>query len=563
MPRTALKRSTRSTNFIEEYRKKIESGEIIANSDIKAVYAMVDEDLKSGLYHFDSEKAQEAIDFFETFCHHVKGRLAPGRIQLELWQKAMLSCIFGLVDEDGLRWYREILVLVGRKNGKTIIASGTAEHETFRGEFGGEIYFTAPKLLQANLGFDGLHNMLKTEPDLLKRVKKRRSDIYYSERNTTVAPLAFSANTSDGFNISLGVCDELAAWPATLGKKFYEVLKSSMGSRSEPMLLSITTSGYVNGGPFDELYSRATKVLKGSSKERRLLPFLYHIEDLDKWNDMDELKKANPNLGVSVSTDFMQEEISIAETSFSKKAEFLTKYCCVKQNSSTAFLRMKDVERAIVDIEDPLEFFKGSYCVAGIDLSRTTDLSAVVHVIERQGTLYLLPHFWLPTDKIEEASARDDVPYFEMIQKGYLSASGQGYIEYEDLEAYMDKLLREYEIIPRMTGYDAYSSTYLVKHLNQKGYPLDDVRQGFNLNPAIDELEQRISDGTIKIVRNDIMTVHLLDAATEQERTTKRRRLVKIEDRDNIHIDGVAAILCALIVRQKHYEILEEILKNN
>lgn len=113
-----------------------------------------------------------------------------------------------------------------------------------------------------------------------------------------------------------------------------------------------------------------------------------------------------------------------------------------------------------------------------------------------------------------------------------------------------------------MTGYDNYSSMYLVKHLGQKGYPLDDVRQGFNLSPALDELENRLQEGTLKVVRNDIMTCHLLDAATEQERTTKRRRLVKIDDRDFIHIDGVAATLCALIVRQKHYEVLEDLLKN-
>ena len=549
-------------NYIEQYRRKINSGKLPANEDIKAVYDLIHRNIKEKVYRLDEDKASKAIEFFERFCHHVKGMWAPERIRLELWQKAMISAIYGIVDAEGARWYREVLIVLGRKNGKTLLVSGSAELEAFTGEYGGEIYFTAPKLAQANLGYDGFYQMLRFEPDLLKRVKRRRSDIYYADRNTTVAPLAFNANTSDGFNISLGICDELAAWPATQGKKFYEVLKSSMGSRREPLLLSITTAGYINGGPYDELYSRATKVLKGSSKEQRLLPFLYHIDDLDKWNDMEELKKANPNLGISISVDFMKEEIAVAETSFSKKAEFFTKYCCVKQNSSTAFLKATDVQKSVVEIQDPLEFFRGSYCVAGIDLSRTTDLSAVVHLIEKQGVIYLLPHFWLPGDKIEDASARDDIPYLEMIQKGYLTPSGQGYIEYEDIEMYMDKLLREYEIIPRMTGYDNYSSMYLVKHLSQKGYPLDNVRQGFNLNPAIDELENRLREGSLKVVRNDIMLAHLLDSATEQERTTKRRRLVKIDDRDFIHIDGVAATLCALIVRQKHYEVLEDLLKN-
>lgn len=549
-------------NYIAEYTEKIRTGALLVNGDVMAAYDMIEDNLRKGLYRFDEEKADKAIKFFETFCHHVKGVLAPQPIKLELWQKAMLQAIYGLVDDEGFRWYREVLVCIGRKNGKTLIASGAAELETFTGEYGGEIYFTAPKLAQANLGYDGFYQMLKFEKDLQKRVRKRRSDIYYENRNATVAPLAFNANTSDGFNISLGICDELAAWPATQGKKFYEVLKSSMGSRREPLLLSITTAGYVNAGPYDELYSRATKVLKGSSKEQRLLPFLYHIDDLEKWNDINELKKANPNLGVSITEDFLREEISIAETSFSKKAEFLTKYCCVKQNASIAFLRAQDVQNAIVEIEDPAEFFRSSYCVAGIDLSRTTDLSAVVHLIERDGIIYILPHFWLPGDKIEEAALRDDVPYYEMIAKGYLSPSGQGYIEYEDIERYMDELLNSYEIIPRMTGYDAYSSTYLIKHLSQKGYPLDDVRQGFNLNPALDELEQRLKDGTLKIVKNDIFTCHALDSATEQERTTKRRRLVKIDERDSVHIDGIAATLCALIVRQKHFEVLEKILKN-
>ena len=198
------------------------------------------------------------------------------------------------------------------------------------------------------------------------------SDLYIGGSNSTVKKIAFSAKKSDGFNPSLTICDEIASWQGDQGLKQYEVMKSAMGSRAESLLLSCTTSGYVNDSIYDELMKRSTRFLLGDSKEKRLLPFLYMIEDIEKWNDINELRKSNPNLGVSVSVDFMLEEIAIAEGSLSKKTEFLTKYCNIKQNSSLAWLPAVVVERASGDRLN-LDDFKHSYCVAGIDLSQTTD----------------------------------------------------------------------------------------------------------------------------------------------------------------------------------------------
>ena len=172
------------------------------------------------------------------------------------------------------------------------------------------------------------------EPELEELAKKRRSDIYIEESNTFVKPIAFNAKKSDGFNPQLVVCDEMAAWSGDAGLKQYEVMKSALGARTQPMILSISTAGYINDSIYDELMKRSTSFLKGNSKERRLLPFLYMIDDVEKWNDLDELKKANPNMGVSVKESFFVDEIAVAEGSLSKKAEFLTKYCNIKQNSS-------------------------------------------------------------------------------------------------------------------------------------------------------------------------------------------------------------------------------------
>ena len=203
---------------------------------------------------------------------------------------------------------------------------------------------------------------------------------------------------------------------------------SAFGARPNGRLVSLTTSGYINDSIFDELMKRSTRFLLGESKEKRLLPVLYMIDDIDKWNDINELKKANPNLGVSVSVDFMLEQISIAEGSLSKKAEFMTKYCCVKQNSSLAWLPAKTVQNAFGE-DLNLEDFRSSYCVGGIDLSQTRDLTACCVVIEKNGELYVFSKFFLPAEKIDEATQRDGLPYQIYIQKGWLQPSGDNYVD--------------------------------------------------------------------------------------------------------------------------------------
>ena len=156
------------------------------------------------------------------------------------------------------------------------------------------------------------------------------------------------------------------------------------------------------------------------------------IDDEEKWNDINELAKANPNLGVSVSVDYMLEEIAIAEGSLSKKAEFLTKYCCIKQSSEQAWLATKIVDAAVCGKLSPEDFYN-CYAVGGIDLSQTTDLTSACVVIEKDGIEYVISHFWLPAEKIDEAIARDDIPYREMIERGVLSLSGEGFVDYNDV----------------------------------------------------------------------------------------------------------------------------------
>lgn len=567
-------------NCIYKYYQEIKSGNINVGRWIRLVYEHIVDGIESKRFKFEPAKANAAIEWIEAHGFHTEGIKAPGRIELELWQKALVSCIFGICDKEGRRQFREVFLVVGRKNGKSLLASAIGKYIWLHeGGYGAKVYCLAPKFDQADIIYLNIWQMTKLDPDWIelneeikasreghekgmdtdRLAKKRVSDLYLAETNSAVKKIAFNAKTSDGFNPSLAICDEIASWEGDKGLKQYEVMKSGMGARPEGIMFSCTTAGYINDSIYDELFKRATRFLLGDSKETKLLPFLYMIDNIDKWNDINELEKSNPNLGVSVSVDYLLEEIAVAEGSLSKRAEFITKYCNIKQNSSLAWLDSKVIEAATGDHLDP-EDFRGCYAVGGFDLSRTTDLTAATCVIERDGELYVLAKFFLPSERIEEATALDGLPYNIYIQRGILKPSGTNIIDYNDVFDWYRELVEKYEIYPLKVGFDKYSAAYLVQQMDAYGFHLDDVWQGYNLHPVITEFEGIIKDGRVHIGDNDLLKVHLYNSALKVSTEKGRSKLVKLKP--TAHIDGMAALLDAMTVRQKWYGEVGEQLKN-
>ena len=543
---------------ITEYYETIQAREAKVGKWIKLLYEQIVTGLRDGLFLFDATKAQKAIDFIQAFCHHCEGR--NDLIVLELWQRALVSLIFGIVDENGVRVFREVFVVMGRKNGKSLLASAIIAYTVYLdGEYGAKVYCLAPKLEQAAIVYDNFYRMLQAEPELSELAQKRRSDIYLEATNSSIKPLAFNAKKSDGFNPHMTVCDEIASWPAEQGLKQYEVMKSALGARRQPLILSISTAGYVNDGPYDELMVRSTSWLLGSSSERRLLPVLYMIDDPERWDDIDELRKANPNMGVSVSEDFFREEAAVARNSLSKRAEFLTKYCNIKQNSTQAWIPF-DVVDAVTQDAYTLDDFRSSYCVGGIDLSQTTDLTACCVVIERAGVLYTFSQFFMPANKVDELQAREGVPYRLYIQQGLIRQSGDNFVDYHDCLEWFRRLVRDYEILPLQVGYDRYSAQYLVQEMQQDGFHMDDIFQGENLTPVIHECDGLLRDKTLRLGRNNLLKAHFLNVGMKQNEETRKIRPVKIDPRT--HIDGFVAVIDALTVRQKWYDQIGGQLKN-
>lgn len=297
----------------------------------------------------------------------------------------------------------------------------------------------------------------------------------------------------------------------------------------------------------------------GDSKERRLLPFLYMIDDVEKWNDINELHKSNPNLGVSVSVDYLLEEIAVAEGSLSKRTEFLTKYCCIKQASSLAWLDTATVGKCFGDalrIED----FRGSYCVVGVDLSQTTDLSSCCVLIRKGSEDYVFSQFFLPGNRIDDAISRDGIPYRQYIDRGFLRISGENYVDFRDCYQWIVDLYEKYELYPQYIGLDRYCAQYLQQDLKTYGFLTDTIGQGFNLSPVLREMEGRMKDGTIHCGDNDLLKIHFLDAALKTDTELAKVRLIKLSP--TAHIDGVAALSDAFAIRMFKREELGDRLEN-
>ena len=463
-------------------------------------------------------------------------------------------------------------LIIGRVNGEYLLSGGHRRREALvilQNEGHTEITQNIPcrfkdmtetQFRLSLLIGNAFYQIVQSDDELDSITKKRRSDIYIKAFNTSVKKIAFNSKKSDGFNPQLVVNDEMEAWPGDQGLKQYEVMTSALGARKQPLIISIATAGYVNDGIFDELFKRATAFLKGNSREKRLLPFIYMIDDIEKWDSIEELKKSNPNLGVSVSAEYYLEQIEIARNSISKKVEFMTKFCNIKQNSAVAWLDYWDVMKCVHE-EKPLslEDFKGCYCVGGIDLSRTTDLTAASIVINRDGINHIFTRFYMPQKRYEVAINEDNTPYNIYRDRGFLFISGENQVDYKDVYNWFIELVKVYKIKPLKIGYDRYSANYLVEDLKTAGFHTDDVYQGTNLTPVLHEFEGNLKDGLFDFGDNSMLAAHFLNVAVDINLNDSRMKPVKIEKR--MRIDGAMSVFDALtMVSKYHNEIGKKLL---
>ena len=554
-----------AASAILQYWNEIQSGGINAGKWIRLLYDVILQGLTEHKWYYSHERAENAIRFIERYCHHYKGKLAPQRIKLSLWERATICLIFGIVDDNVRRMFVEVFLVIGRKQGKTIICAAICTYLAFCGEYGSECYALAPKIDQSDLLFSAVEYNVHAEPELDSITKSTKyRGLFIQETNTTIKKLAFSSKKSDGYNPMFWSADEVAAWPGVAGLRQWEVMVSGTGAREEPLGIALSSGGYENEGLFDELMKRGTGFLMGHSREKHMLPILYMVDDPEKWDDLEELEKSLPGLGESVSREFIRKEIDIAHESISKEIEFKTKYCNLKQSMSTAWLKAEDINR-MFGWRKPMEELKGKYVVGGIDLSQVIDLTAAGFICEIDGILWTKAHFWIPKNRLEEATKRDGVPYEIYIRKGFLSLSGEEHVDFNDVLKWFMDLVKKYKIYPLMTGYDRWSAAELIQAMTNKHFKCDSVTQGFNLSNVADVFESLLREGKIRDMDdNDLLKIHLADSAMKMEsaadRAHPRKMLVKISNK--AHVDGTAMLLDAMAMRIFNWDKLGSRLMN-
>ena len=295
--------------YIEQYYNWIKENPDKVNKKVTTIYEKLVDDIKnpkevtiynSGteenekhVYKFDEAKGTRPIKFVELFCKHSKGKWAGKPVQLELWQKAFIEALFGFVDEDtGIRKYKKGILFVGRKNGKSTLASSIALYMlTKDGEDGAEVYAVATKKDQAKIVWEESKRMIKKSPDLNEVCRCRINGIYYDDVESVFKALASDSDSLDGLNSHFVIADEVHAWK---DKNLLDVMFDSMSAREQPMLLETSTMGTIRENVFDNEYEYAEKLIEGKIKDETVLPIIYELDNVDEWTNETSWYKANP-----------------------------------------------------------------------------------------------------------------------------------------------------------------------------------------------------------------------------------------------------------------------------
>ena len=440
----------------EQYFTGILDGKIVACEKMKQSAEMLLEEFRCpDKYHFDEDIANRHIRFIESVCKQPSGKIGEP-ITLQLFQKARIQAIFGFVDDNNQRQFNEVLIIEGRKNGKTTETSCIELDMLVNdGEGSPQIYNIATARDQAKLGFDACHKMQQQSPLLQKHVRKRATDLYYQRNLGYIKPLASNTNSLDGLDIHCGVIDELAA---IKNRDLYDLVKQGMGARRQPLLFCITTNGFVRNGIFDAQYQYAADVLSGKIKNERFLPFIYELDNPNEWDQEDCWIKANPGLGTIKSLDFLRECVQKAKDDPSFKPTVLVKDFNLKQTSEASWLRYEDTVSPEIDLGD----YKFDYCIGGFDAADTTDLNAATALCMRPGDdhIYRKSMYWIPESVLDDEDrdgnrrGRDTAPYRLWIDQGYMRTCPGNKCDKHIFLDWFRELKYTEDLYPLFIGYD-------------------------------------------------------------------------------------------------------------
>jgi phage terminase large subunit-like protein len=547
-------------NPIIEYNNLIESGHEIVSDKVRRVYKKLVKDIydTESIYEYDPKKANHAIEFIENFCKHSKGKWGGKPIILELWQKAFIAATFGFVHKtEGTRKYREVLLVVARKNGKSTIASGLGLYlQIADGEPGSEVYAVATKKDQAKLVWLEAKRMVKKSPILLKRIKPLVNDLICDWNDSTFKPLGSDSETLDGLNVHGAMMDEIHAWK---DKNLYDVVVDGTSAREQPLIFMITTAGKIRESVYDMKYEEAEMLLNGfdddgpdAYKDDRFLPIIYELDNRNEWTDSSTWKKANPGLGTIKKVDQLETKVNKAKANSLLVKNLLTKDFNIRETSSEAWLTFEDINN---NETFDLELLRDSYAVGGVDLSSTTDLTCATLLLMKPGedVKYVIQKYFIPEDVLEKKIHEDKIPYDKWHERGFVQLCSGNKVNYSDVTKWFLTMVREYNIRPLFIGYDPWNSKYWQDEMMDHGFDMKVVRQGAQtLSNPMKNIEADLKGKRINYDNNPCLKWNLTNV------------VVKRDDNDNIRpikgksqkarIDGAVSLIIAYTVLDENMQ---------
>ena len=544
-------------NPIREYWEEIQSGrEVVGEKIYKTLKKLVYDLDHESEFFYSPKRANHIIEFFENYCHHSKGKYGGKPVILELWEKAILAAAFGFIDIEGNRKYREVILIVGKKNGKSLLASGTGLYMlTADGEPGPEVYAVATKRDQAKIIWMESKRMINKSPALKKRTRSLVGEIDADYCDGVFKPLASDSDTLDGLNIHCGLMDEIHQWKS--GKKLYDIIADGVIAREQPLIFITSTAGTVREDIYDMKYDEAKRVIDGyfdptGYKDERLLAFIYELDKRSEWTDERCWKKANPGLGTIKNIGTLRDKVEKAKKNPLLVKNLVCKEFNIAETTVDAWLT---AEQVINPMKFDVGAMKPRYGIGGTDLSSTTDLTAakVIFRVPDDEHVYVLQMYWLPESLVEKRVKEDHIPYDVWIDQGLMRTCKGNRISYHDVTAWFQEVQDVYDVYLYKIGYDSWSAVYWV----------EEMEQTFGKNVMVPIIQgKKTLSGPMKTLGADLEAKLVVYNDHPIDKWCLFNTAVDVDKNDNIQpmktsiptrrIDGTAALLDAYVVYQNN-----------
>ncbi len=554
-----MKRYPADYNPVLEYWERIKDGRETVGKKVYKTYEKLAHDIEyPERWHFSSARSNHIIEFAENFCRNSKGKYGGQLIQLELWEKALLGAAFGFVDDAGVRKYQRTVLIVGKKNGKSLLASIVANYMLFAdGEHGPEVYAVATKRDQAKIIWSESKSMVRKSPHLLKRARTLVSSIVCDANDGVFKPLASDSDTLDGLNVHCVLMDEFHQWKN--GAALYDIMARGISARTQPMIFMTSTAGTIREDIYDNIYNEGKNVIAsygepdGITDERSLF-FIYELDKREEWTSEANWRKANPGLGTIKNIVTLREWVEKAKQDPSYLRELLCKDFNVPTTTHSSWL---DYDEIVNEEQYNVEELKPRYFIGGADLSRVNDLTAAKAIFQLPGDdrIYVTQMYWIPEDSIEAHIKTDKIPYDKWIKAGYVRTCLGNKIRTSDVTAWFLELKEKIDIYPYKIGYDPWSSAEWVDEMTRTfgAQTMEPVPQTAKvLSAPMIALGQDIRAKRI-IYNNNPVDKWCLFNTSVSESINGTIMPIKIS-KSTQRIDGTAALLDAFVVLDRHGE---------